>query len=40
MYRKDRISSTGGGVFVAVFDKFLSERLEDLKSDTAEILWI
>ena len=40
MYRNDRISSTGGGVFVTVSDRFPSERLGDFESDTAEMLWI
>lgn len=39
-YRRDRILPTGGGVFAAVSNNFLLERLEDLESDTAEMLWI
>lgn len=33
VYRKDRISSIGGGVFTAVADNILSTHLEELETD-------
>ena len=39
MFRRDRNSSAGGGVFAAVSEEFLSERQEELEMD-CEMLWI
>ena len=40
VFRKYRISSTRGGVFTAVSDELLLQRLEDMESELAEMLWI
>ena len=39
VYRKDRHTGRGGGVFIAVKDKFVSSHMVDLDAD-CEILWV
>lgn len=38
VYRKDRENRTGGGVLIAIHNKFLSSEMPDLDTD-AEIIW-